>query len=352
MSAARWKQFVAGVCAVIAAAFGITIVIDFGDDGDNRPNQITITLPSTPPAAVQTGRVEEPETAEVTAPKAALQQAAVSDIGDHQDQGDETPPGAPADQLEAARAQQERIQQTDPLPLSYPLAATSYTGCRNRFVKNQSSRNGVTPQQIWVHYTVSPNRPGLSDVNAITMLFDRLSFGASSHFVIDADGNCNYIVPTYRKAWTQAAANPIAISFEIINTGREGHLMRAAGYKQIGRTIARLSKQFGIPIQRGRVSGCRSLRKGIVMHKDGGQCAGGHVDVTPYSLEPVIAAAKAAGGGGKPVTRADRSTCAKINWWRRHGRPKGEATANAVRRRQALAKRRVVCTRRGPARRR
>jgi N-acetyl-anhydromuramyl-L-alanine amidase AmpD len=63
-----------------------------------------------------------------------------------------------------------------------------------------------------LHYTVSPNRVGWSDVNAVVAEFANPAFQASSNYVIDGEGHCAYIVRESDKAWTQAAANPFAIS--------------------------------------------------------------------------------------------------------------------------------------------
>ena len=223
----------------------------------------------------------------IEAPASVVEAAKRTEVGAHQGQKDETPTVAPNSQLIAARKQQNRISKTqDPLPVAG--ASQGFPGCITRFVQNQSSRRRVRPQQIWDHYTVSPNRPGWSDVNAIVALFDRRSFSASSHFVIDSEGHCAYIVPIEAKSWTQAAANAIAVSIEIINSGREGRLMDPAGTAKLVAVHREIGRRTGIPMQRGVVRGCTSARRGIVQHKDGGICAGGHVDITPYSIDQVV----------------------------------------------------------------
>jgi hypothetical protein len=280
-----WRVVVATLLALVGA---ITITITIGDDdGDGQPN-ITIVVNEQEDRVPGTG-----DTTTLEVPRQAVKDVAASDAADHVDAADETPPAADPEQLAAVREAHDQQVAEDPLELTAPLAATSYPGCRNRFVRNQSSRGGVRPRQIWMHYTVSPNRAGRSDVDGITAYFDRSSTAASSHFVIDRDGHCNYIVPTYRKAWTQAAANPIAISFEIINTGRESPFMRKKGYTRTGYTIARLARQYDIPLRVGS-SGCSGSKKGVVMHYNGGACAGGHHDITPFALRPVLKRARQA----------------------------------------------------------
>lgn len=277
------KAAVAVVTALLLTIGVVIVVEDTNDDGS--PDKITITVNQKSDRAPSV----HPSETELEVPAPVLAEVARDEI--HEDARDETPPQVSPQEAQKINNTIEKQIAVDPLPLSFPLAATSYTGCRARFVGNQSSRNGARPRQVWMHYTVSPNRPGRSDVDSITALFNNLGFQASSNFVVDRDGNCNYIVPTYRKAWTQAAANPIAISFEIINTGSEKPFMKNAGYRQVSRTIARLSTQYGIPLQLGS-HGCTGARKGIVYHKMGGLCAGGHHDIRPFNLKRLIQAAK------------------------------------------------------------
>lgn len=242
-------------------------------------------------------RADEP----MRVPAPAIRDAARSEVGDHAGARDETPAGAPPEELDAAQRQQDDLAQTDQFPNLAPAAAASVPGCRTRIVSNRSSRRGVAPRLMVAHITVSPNRPGWSDVDGITAYFNRPSSQASSDFVVDAQGHCNYIVPINEKPWTPAAANPVSVSWEIINTGREGRLMEPRGYRAIGRQMARVGKLLRIPIRRGKVSGCTVIRSGIVQHKDFGACGGGHVDISPYDLQPITDAARRA---AKPPCRA------------------------------------------------
>jgi hypothetical protein len=279
----------------------LTVVITTDDDGKAN---VTITLGQ--PAQQ---RADVPNTIEVS--KAAIDAADNSDVAHHDGLKDETPPGVPDAELDQARDQQDRLAATDQLPLVTPDAAPTQRGCRSRFVRNYSSRRGVRPRLFVLHYTVSPNRPGRSDVDAITALFNNPSFGASSNYVIDRDGNCNYIVRESDKAWTQAAANPVAISVEVINTGRESPYLKAAGYRQLGRVIHDAARRWHFPVRKGRVRGCSVARSGIVDHKSLGSCGGGHVDVSPFTTSAAIRAAKAAGktGCAKRSTRSSRRRC-------------------------------------------
>jgi hypothetical protein len=71
-------------------------------------------------------------------------------------------------------AQQQGFAKRDKVPASAGLGASdSVPGCVTRFVANQSSRGGVAPRLFVLHETVSANRPGWGDVDAIVSLFNR-----------------------------------------------------------------------------------------------------------------------------------------------------------------------------------
>ena len=205
----------------------------------------------------------------------------------------ENPSGVKPAQLDAAREQQEKLAASDQLPIIFPDAAPVQRGCTTRLVRNYSSRRGVRPRVFVLHYTVSANRPGWSDVNAIVSLFDRASYAASSNYVIDNEGNCAYIVRETDKAWTQAAANPISISVEVVNTGHELTYAGTAGLQKIAMVVSDALKRWDIPLQRGLVVGCTVKSAGIIDHSSLGACGGGHHDITPYSVPEVIAAVRA-----------------------------------------------------------
>ncbi len=313
--------------------------------------------PAVPPATITTkvdtldGSPDKDKT--ITVPAAAVKEAAEAltggpvglDSADHTAARDETPPDATASELaeNAAQAQENR-HTTEALPTAG--ASGNAPGCKTAFVRNQSSRGGVRPTVQVLHYTVSPNRPGWSDVDAIIAFFNRSSSQASSHFVIDAEGNCAYIVPIEAKAWTQAGGNPWAVAYEIIATGNEPAYLGPAGYAKLRSVMTWVSARTGIPMQRGTISGCAPSKPGTVEHSDGRTCWGGHKDIGPFSMIEVLARLLPA-----PVTATDRVTCRKLNAWRIAGRPHGGAwERNSVRRKAALTKRGVTCTSRGPVR--
>lgn len=253
-------------------------------------------------------------TSTVNLPTAVVDAAKASDLDDHQGLRSQNPPGVTPAQLDASETQQEKLAVQANLPNVTPDAAPQQRGCTTRLVQNYSTRRGVPPRIFVLHYTVSANRPGTSDVYAVTSLFDRPAFQASSNYVIDNEGNCLYIVRESDKAWTQAAANPFSISAEVINTGHEPTYAGSKGLAKLGLVISDAAKRWAIPLQRGLVSGCMVVRPGIVDHHSLGACGGGHFDITPFSVDAVIAAAKKA--RGEPVVKPkpkELTTCSVRN---------------------------------------
>lgn len=228
----------------------------------------------------------------ITVPAAAVEQAKKSEVADHQGAKDETPAGAPRSVIEAAREQQDKLAASDQLPIVAPDAAPQQRGCVTRLVGNYSTRRGVRPRIFVLHYTVSSNRPGWSDVNAVVSLFDTPAFAASSNYVMDGEGNCSYIVRESDKAWTQAAMNPVAISVEVINTGHESVYIAPAGLKKLAMVISDSLKRWQIPLQLGAVSGGVVTRAGVVDHGMLGVAGGGHHDISPFSVTKVINAVR------------------------------------------------------------
>lgn len=161
----------------------------------------------------------------------------------------------------------------------------------------QSSRGGVKPRLIVLHITVSHNRPGNADVKAIADYFGRLSTQASSHLIVDAEGNSCRCVPDSAKAWTQAAYNPQSLSIEQVEYAdkpRSAWLSEnAKGLDETAKFVAAWSVQYGIPLRLGTSSG-------VCQHRDLGAAGGGHVDCGPnYPIDVVLAKAKEYAAGMK-----------------------------------------------------
>jgi hypothetical protein len=338
----RHLRLLAAILVAVALVVAAILLLASGDDDQApAPRADVVTQPLGPPALA---RPDVPNS--ITVPAAPLE--AAKQDSDHENSRDEVPLGVSSEDLRAGQRQQDDLAQRDDLPIVVPDAAPSQAGCQSRFVRNYSSRRGVRPRIFVLHYTVSSNRPGRGDVDVITGLFNTPSFAASSNYVVDDAGNCDYIVRESDKAWTQATFNPVSISVEIIATGREGRLSGPAGYAKLGRIVSDATKRWGIPLQTGAVSGCTVTRPGIVTHQMLGACGGGHVDISPYSMAPVLAAAKKARGGGQVGTARDRVLCRQLQWYRRNRATAGtKATTNAVRRRKALESRNLRCTRAG-----
>lgn len=243
----------------------------------------------TPVRTVTFGGPHATPTSTVELPKAALMDAA----GVEDNLRSENPAGVSNAVLDRAQAYQDKLAANDQLPITSPDAAPSQRGCTTKLVQNFSSRRGVAPREFILHYTVSANRVGWSDVDAIAGLFDRPSFAASSNYVIDGEGHCDYIVRESDKAWTQAAANAFSISAEVINTGHEPVYIAPAGLHTLALVVSDALDRWKIPLQRGVVRNCIPVVPGITDHNSLGACGGGHHDITPYSVPQVIAAVKA-----------------------------------------------------------
>jgi len=276
-------NWVATIAAILLAISGLTIAItkDTTDDGQGHKKE-------TYSFHVNEAKGDSAPTKEVSVPQPIVQQTAAST----QDKNlrDETPPLAQKvtpDDLTAAQDYTKEVQATQPA-LPTAGASAGFIGCRTQFVRNQSSRHGTRPQLQVLHYTVSPNVLGWADVNSVVALFDRTASQASSTFVVDAEGNCAYIVPIENKAWTQAAANPYSVSYEIINSGKELTLMQPAGYAKLRSVMLQVSARTGIPMRAGSVNGCVPRVTGIVQHYDFGYCGGGHFDIKPFSKAATI----------------------------------------------------------------
>lgn len=249
-------------------------VIDANDDGS----------PDTVQVKVNTARGDAQPTRTIEAPAEGVRKAAG---GLEQDLESSQLPFKPAtdSQLERTAKVQANVK-----PLPEAGAVQGFDGCVTRILPvNYSSRNGARASEFVLHYTVSFNVFGWGDVNSIVALFSNAARQASSNFVIDSEGHCAYIVPIEAKAWTQAGGNPWSISVEVIAFGNEPAYLGDAGWAKLRSVARQVHNRTGIPLRRGAVSSsCTPIRSGIVQHKDFGLCGGGHVDITPFSVDAVI----------------------------------------------------------------
>lgn len=325
----------AGVLLALLATSSLTLVVaqDNGD-GDRRTITITVGKPAAPPATAVDGPDKDTKRDDAL----PLDQQAQTEL-----EHGATATDRPGDtHRELAGPLREPSDRQPAGVLDGPLAAQEFPGCRTRFVRNYSSRNGTAVRVIVWHQTVSRDRPGWSDQDGLTALANNPQSGVSWHLLIGrADGNCTFSVPLNMKAWTQANANPFSIGIEVQAYGDEPTYLEPAGEHRLLAVTRELGRRYGIPMRRGLVQNCQVTRSGIVEHSELGRCGGGHADVTPWATDQLIARLAA-------PTSVDKITCRKLNWWRTHGRPHGLPEQHAVRRRKALESRSVRCTPTGP----
>lgn len=194
----------------------------------------------------------------------------------HEDLRDETPPGV--DQADV-----DKIEKAKPKGLGKPLpvgGAQNYS-CTNHFVRNFSDRAPGTKVGLFVlHYTVS--RPG--SLNAIRGLFDRPSFGASSHLGLEPTGRCEQWVAWNKKAWTQGAFNSVSDSVEIMAMGTESRSWwLAQPIIKNGILSAIVTDRLharGIPPRHVNPVGCGVQQAGWTDH-EALECGNTHHDVQP-----------------------------------------------------------------------
>jgi hypothetical protein len=165
-----------------------------------------------------------------------------------------------------------------------PASVPSVAGCSTSFIShNFSSRGGIRPRLLVLHYTVSPNRDGWGDIDLIRGLFNRDSFDASSTFLIDFEGHCRYIVNEAAKPWTQTFYNPWSISVEIIATGKEpkSAWLASRGLVKTAQVLAGAARRWGIPIRWvDPGAACVAPPAGVTDH-NALDCQNSHTDVRP-----------------------------------------------------------------------
>lgn len=289
------RRWLVALVVLVAASVGVTVTVT-DDDGDGRPDSVSVSKKQ--PTTVQLdgpARADgDPQPDTVRAPASEAQVVAQADAQVEDENLKDDPALSTPVYNQSGRTILQQTTGDDAVPDVTTLASFSQPGCETRAVGNFSSRNGLRPGIIVLHYTVSPNRPGVSDVQAIVVYFNNPRSQASSNYVIDNEGHCAYIVSELNKAWTQGNMNPAsACSFEVINTGHESTYIGpkgGPGIKKLGRVVADCAKRWGIPLRIGATSGCSVTRTGIVDHNSLA-CGNFHTDITPFSVSPVVAAA-------------------------------------------------------------
>lgn len=199
---------------------------------------------------------------------------------------DDTPEDVPPDRLAAGQQAAEQAANDPRLPpADKPLpvgGAQNYSCTQDYSGQVYSSRNGAKPMSHKLHFTVSANVTGWSDIRGVQSYFKRTRIGSST-YIVDFEAHCLQMVPESRKPWTQGAFNPTSISTEIIATGRETRAQWLASpliRKGVLASIVRDSnRRHGLPLRRVDPAGCVD-QLGITDH-NALECGNNHTDVAP-----------------------------------------------------------------------
>lgn len=348
--AARNNPKIAGVIAtslLLWAGVGISVVTR-DIDGNGSIDRVTIerhfkTVAVPVVGAPVVADTDQQQQSDELAEAARSKADEAGNIDVHEDTRDETPPGVSAAEIAAGKKATGQLADEILVKPEEPAGAQAYS-CPAAYVRNQS---GVQGRRVGtaLHFTVSS--PGSLPI--IRQLFNTASFGASSNFGIELNGRCQTWVPKSRKAWAQGAANSAYFSIEIVTRDLTRKQWLAAPIIKRGilaALVRDLNRSVGAPLKHVNPSGC-VWTPGIVDH-DGLECGNSHWDVGKNFPWDVFI--KQVRQGVEP-TATDRSTCARINSWRRAGRPRGGVWHRATQRRlAALTARGITCTRRGPVR--
>ena len=276
------RRVVATLVVVAVGLLGIQVV---DDDGDGRPDKLTIPLQGVEqvPAGVPNGA----EQVTLDENEQEILDDIEGELGGHSEArlNDETPAELPPLARRELPRYFERNAESNTLPDLSPLAAPQQRGCASKFVGNQQSRGGVTPRAIMAHYAVTRDRDGILD--AMTALANRRESQVSWHYAQRPGGDCVYNVPETAAAWTIAAANRYTINIEHTVFGDEPDIANSHGWPKVGRLYSDIARRWDIPLRRAVIdkNTCVPIRSGIGEHKDAGDCGGGHLDIckTPCS---------------------------------------------------------------------
>jgi len=154
---------------------------------------------------------------------------------------------------------------------------------------NYSSRGGSGVRLIVLH-----TAEGARTIESLGSFFGSSSAGVSSH--AGADDKPNTIgeyVKRSNKAWTQANANPVAVSIELcgfISWSRsEWENQHKEMLNNCAKWIAEEAKQYGIPIVKLNSSQAQGSGRGVCQHRDLGSWGGNHSDCgNNFPMDDVI----------------------------------------------------------------
>jgi N-acetyl-anhydromuramyl-L-alanine amidase AmpD len=201
----------------------------------------------------------------------------------------------------------------------HAVGGAQTVSCTQRFNSSiYSSRGGVKPTEFVIHYTA-----GNGTVWSIHSYF-LSNRAASATYLLEPSGTCLQEVPESMKPWTQLAANPYAISVEIVTTGwnvsRQGWLNMDIFRKAYLAELMKASMvRNGIPIKRVDPVGCNFV-PGYTDH-NALECGNDHTDVLPNFPWDVLA--QQLSGPTYVITKAARKECNIYNQYTARLKEKG-----------------------------
>jgi N-acetyl-anhydromuramyl-L-alanine amidase AmpD len=179
----------------------------------------------------------------------------------------------PPEQVKQLDARNSHVHTLPPQTLATPEPTVTVS----LLSRNYSSRNGTKPVLFVIHDAEMPNYPNLASLWAIKAWFNNPQAQASATWATDRWGNTIQMVPVEAKAWHVAFFNSWAVGDELIGYASQTTWPEAQ-LRAVAKLNAAFDARYGVPVQRGRVSGCTILRAGTVEHADLGSCGGGHHD--------------------------------------------------------------------------
>lgn len=241
--------------------------------------------------------VQEQGAKPITADPTVAPDLSLENVGPEiaQDMRDETPPGISPQESADAEIEAPGVGQPQ-----QPVGAQNYS-CTPHYVVNQSPLSGAR-SGVALHFTVS----GPGSLQAIWRLFNTPSFGASSNYGIELDGECEIWVAISRKGWAQGAFNSAYISIEIVTNDLSRQAWLASRIIHDGilaSLVADLLRRTGAPPVLVDPVGC-AAKAGVTDHSRL-ECGNTHWDVGPhFPWDVFMAQVRAAYNGFPPVCDA------------------------------------------------
>jgi hypothetical protein len=284
------NRFLAAVAAVVTLFAGVSIAVIVEDNaGEDGGRSVTVYIGAPGNQPVMADADKQREGADFQADEEPV-------AARHEDLADETPPGISREEADDALVTPPGVG-----PGKAPAGAQNYRIERN-YVRNHSPRApGARVSMFVLHITVSAPGSG----QAIRRLFDTPSFGASSTFGAELDGELYGWVPVHRKPWTQGAFNSVSESVEIVTYLRTRAQWLEAPLIKRGILAALTADRLrarGLPPKLVDPVGC-TPKAGYTDH-DRLECGNNHVDVgTGFPWDVFGRQVRRAYAGESPRTR-------------------------------------------------